>query len=112
MKSKLTISALALALLAGTAWAQGAAKSASKQPTATKAASSQMHTRVASGNIVSVDDNKLVLSHKVKGKAQEMSFDLTPSTHKTGKLQAGSKATVHYRVENGNNVATDVRASS
>ncbi len=106
MKSKLTMCALAVTLLAGAAFAQAPAAKPAKHA---KAASA-MHTRVATGSVVSVDESKLVLSHKVKGKAQEMSFDLNGDTHKMGDLKAGAKATVHYKVDNGSNVATSVTA--
>jgi hypothetical protein len=113
MKSKLILSALAVALLAGTGLAQApATKKPAKKAHAASTAAPKMHTMVASGSIVSVDDSKLVLSHKVKGKAEETTFNLTASTHRQGKLKAGSKATVHYTTEGSDNVATNVKARS
>jgi len=111
MKSKLTMCALTVALCAGVAFAQAPATKAPKH-TKSAAAAAPMHTHVASGTVVSADESKLVLSHKVKGKAQEMSFTLNSDTQKSGDLKAGAKATVHYKTENGQNVATDVKASS
>jgi hypothetical protein len=113
MKSKvLMMSALAVAML-GTVWAQApAAKPAKKAHAASSTASPKMHTRFATGSIVSVDDSKLVLSHKGKGKTEEMTFSLNASTQRQGKLQSGSKATVHYTTEGSDMVATTVKASS
>jgi hypothetical protein len=109
MKTKLTMCALAFTfLLAGAAFAQAPANKPAKHAKAATA----MHTHVASGTVVSADESKLVLSHKVKGKTQEMSFSLSADTQKTGDLKAGAKATVHYRTENGENVATAVNAKS
>jgi hypothetical protein len=109
MKKTLVASVMALALIASAniGWAK-----ASKAPKTTSAATSQPKMKVASGSVVSVDDSKLVISHKVGGKAQETTFALNQDTKKDGELAAGAKATVHYNVVNGENVATAVKAGA
>jgi len=64
----------------------------------------------AKGTIVSMDDNSLVLDHKVKGKDTKTTFVLNADTKKEGKLEPKGKATVHYRVEGDQNIATMVMA--
>ncbi len=69
-------------------------------------------TRQATGTISSADNGKLVLTHKVKGKDEQTSFVMNDQTRKQGDLRSGEKATVHYKVENGENIATVVKAKS
>ena len=106
--SKLAAGLLSLTLIVtGSLWAQ-TPKAKAKDTTTKQAA---MHTRVATGSIVSATDDSLVLSHRVKGQQEQMTFNLTPATKKDGSLDAGAHATIHYNVENGNNVATTVKAT-
>jgi len=64
---------------------------------------------VAIGTITSIDSNQVVISEKVKGKDQSMTFKMDSSTQKTGSLNNGSPVTVQYRTENSQNIATAVR---
>ncbi len=66
-------------------------------------------TLEAKGTVVSVDDNSLVLEHKVQGKDTKTTFVLNAETKKEGKLAPKGKATVHYKVEDGQNIATMVK---
>jgi hypothetical protein len=66
----------------------------------------------ANGTITSIEGNSLVLDHKVKGKDEKTTFTMNDSTKKTGDLVVGAKATVHYTVANGQNVATMVQATA
>jgi len=106
--------AMAVALVAaGSVWAgQTPASKPSAATSAKQAAKRVMRTHVATGSIISANDNTLVLSHRVKGKSEQTSFSLTPATQRKGELKAGSKATVHYNIENGQDVATLVQAGS
>ena len=107
MKRLVTLATGLMLLLAIGAFAQGTAKAPAKAKT--KAAVT-MHQ--ASGTISSVEADKLVLSHKVKGKEEETTFMLNDQTKREGELKAGEKATVHYKVENGQDMATMVKASA
>ena len=103
-KSKQAFSALAIMglLLVGSVFA-GQAKSA-------KPAKATTHD--ASGTVVSVNATSLVISHKVKGKDEQMTFVLNPETKREGKLDVGSHANVKYRSENNENVATMVKGTA
>jgi hypothetical protein len=67
---------------------------------------------IASGTISSIDDNHVVISEKIKGKEQPVTFNMDSSTQKSGNLQAGALVTIQYRTENSQNVATAVRERS
>ena len=103
-KSKQAFSALAIMglLLVGSVFA-GQSKS-------TKPAKATTHD--AAGTVVSVNATSLVISHKVKGKDEQMTFVLNPETKREGKLDVGSHATVKYRSENSENVATMVKGAA
>ena len=88
----------------------GQTKSAAKTPAAAKTKAAP--TKSASGTITSADASKLVLSHKQGTKTEDLTFMLGSATTKKGDLAAGAKATVHYRVENGQNMATSVQATA
>lgn len=93
-------------LLAMAAIAQASAKATAAKEHKAKAEV----TRQASGTITSTDANTLVLSHKVNGKEQQTTFTLNDQTRKQGELRSGEKATVHYKVEGDQNIATMVKA--
>ena len=103
-RTKKAFSALAIMglLLVGGAFAA--------QTKSTKPAKATTHE--ASGTVVSASATSLVISHKVKGKDEQMTFVLNPETKKEGKIDTGSHATVHYRVENSENIATTVKGSA
>ena len=90
--------------------AAGATKGAAKAPAASK--SKAAPTKTATGTIVSADASKLVISHKVGGKSEDMTFSLDASTAKKGDMTPGAKATVKYRAEGGTNMATSVTAAA
>ena len=129
---KNVLAAMAVLALAGSAFAaQGTAtkpaasskatavQSKQAMPAKSKAAAPAGHSKSAkpalhqvTGTVVSADATKLVISHEVKGKREEMSFTLSPDTQKSGTLEYGAHASVKYRVENGENVATWVKVTA
>jgi hypothetical protein len=73
---------------------------------------SKTTTHVSHGTVTSIDNDKLILSHKGKnGKAAERTFMLNSKTEKRGDLKPGSDVSVHYRTENNQLVATSVQAT-
>src|SRR5512135_682719 len=96
MKKVMAVMAGLLLVMAVAAFAQTAKAKAPK-------------TLEAKGTVVSVDDNSLVLDHKVQGKDTKTTFVLNADTKKEGKLAPKGKATVHYKVEGGQNIATMVK---
>ncbi len=63
-----------------------------------------------SGTIVSSSASELVLSSKVNGKTEQETFVINPQTKTRGTLTAGETATVRYKNENGQKVATMISA--
>lgn len=102
---KAVVLAISLVLIMSlAAFAQGTMQKKAPAPKAT--------THQATGTISSVDAASLALTHSVKGKEETTTFVLNDQTKKKGDLKAGEKATVHYMVENGQNVATSVTVSA
>jgi hypothetical protein len=117
-KNKIMAMAASLLLVATSGMAQNATKApaAGQTKSATKApaakAPAKAPTKSMSGTISSADASKLVLSHKAGTKNEDVTFMLGPSTTKTGDMAPGSKATVKYHVESGQNMATSVAATA
>jgi hypothetical protein len=101
---KKAVTFVAVLLFAATmAWA-GQQKPAAKP--AAKAKRPVVHSAV--GEIVSVSDTSLVLSHGLGKAKKETTFTLTSETTKKGEPAAGERARVSYRVEGKEMVATHV----
>ena len=107
---------MALALLGAVttgAYAQtstGAKPKAQSTSTAsTKPAAAASHT--VSGTVKAMDANMLTVTPSGKDKADLMVM-LNSSTTKEGALAVGSKVSVHYKEENGQKIATAVKASA
>jgi hypothetical protein len=99
---------MALALLGAlstAAYAQAPPKTKAKT-TATKAASHSV-----SGTIKAVDANTLTVTRSGKDKG-DLQVMLNSSTKKDGNMAVGSKVSVRYNEENGQNIATAVKASA
>jgi hypothetical protein len=62
------------------------------------------------GKIESLTASRLILASQTKGKEQEMTFALDPETQREGSVAAGTQATVRFRVENNQKIATFVTA--
>ena len=73
--------------------------------------SKNMVIHQVTGTISSVEGNQLVLSHMMKGKEEQSTFVINDQTKKQGECKSGEKATIHYKVENGKDVATMVKVS-
>ena len=86
-----------------------ASSTAAKQ--APPKAPSKSTTHVSRGTITSIDNDRLVLSHKGKnGKTDELTFMLNSKTERKGNLTPGSEVSVHYRSENNQLMATAIQA--
>lgn len=90
---------------------QSSTSTSTTKTTKTKKAKADK-TKVARGKIVSASDTELVISHKVKGQEQNETFAVNSSTQKSGDLNPGEMATVHYTAEGGTNTATMVSAKA
>lgn len=69
-------------------------------------------TMMAKGTVVSADAGSLVITHKVAGKDESMTFALDAQTKKTGDLVKDAVVTVHYTAAGGTNTATSVTATA
>jgi hypothetical protein len=76
---------------------------------ASKKTGTQHSQHMAVGKITSIDANQVVVSEKVKGKDQTMTYKIDSSTQRSGNLTVGTPVTVQYRSENNQNVATTLR---
>ncbi len=108
MKRVATLVTGLILVLALGAFAQGTSKATQTKSTMTPSAT----VMTASGTITKVDANQLVLTRKVRGKEKVTDFVLNDQTKKEGELKAGERATVRYRIENGKDIATMVKAST
>jgi len=69
----------------------------------------QPATHFTQGTIASIDANEMVITKKVRGKAKQASFTLNSETQRNGTLAAGTRVSVQYREQNGQNIAAAVR---
>jgi hypothetical protein len=65
---------------------------------------------VSNVTIVWMNSHSLVVSKTVKGKLEEVRFVLNSETVRKGDLRIGSHVTVHYTIQNHENIATSVQA--
>ena len=105
-KDKVLALAAAVLLTTSSGFAQATKAPASKSAPAPKPAKPTTHT--TNGTITSMDASRLVISQKKGGKTEDLTLMLNSSTTKTGDLAPGAKVSVHYRVDNGQNIATSV----
>lgn len=107
--SRTLIAAAAVLLLGGITLA---APANTQQATATNNGSSMTKTSThhERGVVESMTDTDLTLTHMYKGKTETSTFKLDPSTKKMGTIDKGSHVEVFYKNENGEHVATEVRA--
>ncbi len=107
--SRTLIAAAAVLLMGGITFA---APTARKQTSDTNANSSMTKTSTHHewGVVDSMTDTDLTLTHTYKGKTETSTFKLDPSTKKMGTIDKGSHVEVFYKNENGEHVATEVRA--
>ena len=67
-----------------------------------------INRHVAVGTVSSIDNNRVVIEERVKGKERPMTFMLKPSTKEVGNVTTGSRVSVHYRYQNHEKVATSI----
>src|SRR3989304_2525120 len=105
-----TLAVLCLALSGAAFASQGKAASSTAKTTTAKSpavpAKTATKTMSASGTVVSSSANSLVISHKVKGKDEQMTFSMDSATQKERTITDGANVSVKYHSENGTNMAT------
>src|SRR5262245_10467999 len=75
--------------------------------TKTKATKGAMHR--ATGTVTSIDNDKLVLNHKVSGKTEDETIMLNSDTKKPSDVKTGDRVSVQWRDENNQKIATTIR---
>src|SRR5207244_12120418 len=82
---------------------------ANSNPPANPQAKTQPATHFTQGTITSIDANAVVITKKVRGKAEQERFTLNSQTQRNGNLAAGTRVSVQYREQNGQKIAAAVR---
>jgi hypothetical protein len=85
------------------------AKASTNPPASPQAKTSQPATHFTQGTIASIDANQLVITKKVRGKAQQVTFAINSETQRSGNLATGSRVSVQYREIDRRNIAAAVR---
>jgi hypothetical protein len=85
------------------------AKVNSNPPANPQAKSTQPATHFTQGTITSIGANEVVITRKVRGKAEQAKFNISSQTQRNGNLATGTRVSVQYRDHNGQNIAAAVR---
>lgn len=104
--SRILTAAAAVLLMGGIAFASPAPK----QTNHLNSSSAVMKTHHESGVIQSITDTDLTLTHTYKGKTENLAFKIDTNTKKIGNVDTGSRVEVYYKNENGDHVATEIKA--
>ncbi|PYS41121.1 MAG: hypothetical protein DMG14_08355 [Acidobacteria bacterium] len=78
-------------------------------PASPQAKTSQPATHFTQGTITSIEANQLVITRKIRGKAEQVSFQINSQTQRSGNLVAGNRVSVQYREADHQNIAATVR---
>lgn len=103
------VGSLTVALCAAVLASQQDTKASPNPPAAPQAKTAQPATHFTQGTITSIDANQMVLTKKVRGKTEQMSFAINSQTQRIGNLAAGTRVSVQYRESDSQNVAAAVR---
>ena len=87
----------------------GAQKANPNPPASPQAKTPQPATHFTQGTITSIDANQMVITRKVRGKAEQVTFAINLQTQRSGNLAAGSRVSVQYREADRQNTAAAVR---
>ena len=97
--------ALTTAMLA----AQTNAKASLTPPANPQAKKTQPATHFTQGTITSIQANQLVITRKIRGKPEQVTFAINSQTQQSGNLVPGARVSVQYREQDHQNVAAAVR---
>ena len=103
--------AFAIVVTLGTAVsaAQKQPKANQNPPAGPQAKTSQPATHFTQGTITSIEANLLVITRKIRGKAEQVSFQINSQTQRSGNLVSGNRVSVQYREADHQNIAATVR---
>ena len=103
------IAGLTVTLSAAVLAAQKDTKANVHPPATPLAKTSQPATHFTQGTIASIEANQLVITKKVRGKAQQVTFAIDSQTQRSGNLVAGTRVSVQYRETDKQKIAAAVR---
>jgi hypothetical protein len=106
------ISALAVTLSTAISAAQRNDKTNTNLPAAPPAKTRQPATHFTQGTITSIEANQMVITRKIRGKAEQITFAMDSQTQRSGNLVPGSRVSVQYREADHRNIAAAVREMS
>src|SRR5689334_1725971 len=111
LKKLALIGSLTLALGVPGWAAQKDTKAKGNPPAATETKTKTTHGAMhrATGMVTSIDNDKLVLNHKVNGKTEDATIMLNSDTKKPSDLKTGDRVSVQWRDENNQKIATTVK---
>src|SRR5262245_36630985 len=89
--------------------AQKTSKANANPPASPQAKTTQPATHFTQGTITSIEANQMVITKKVRGKAQPVAFAIDSQTQRFGNLVAGTRVSVQYREVEHQNIAAAVR---
>lgn len=98
-------------LMAGVTLAAPTAKQTASAASSSGSSVTKTKVHHAFGVVDSITDADLTVIHTYKGKKQDLAFKLDSSTKKVGTIDKGSHVEVYYKLENGDNVATEIKAA-
>jgi len=103
------IGGLTVTLSAAVLAAQKDTKANRNPPAAPQAKTSQPATHFTQGTITSIEANQMVITKKVRGKAEQATFAIDSQTQRSGNLAGGTRVSVQYREGGSQKIAAAVR---
>ena len=103
------IGGLSIALCVAVFGGQKNTKANPNLPASPQAKTIQPATHFTQGTITSIDANQMVITKKVRGKAEQVTFAMNSQTQQSGNLAAGTRVSVQYREGGSQKIAAAVR---
>src|SRR6266581_814464 len=103
------IGGLSIALCVAVFGGQKNTKANPNLPASPQAKTIQPATHFTQGTITSIEANQMVITKKVRGKAEQVTFATNSQTQRSGNLAAGTRVSVQYREGGSQKIAAAVR---
>ena len=103
------IGGLSIALCVAVFGGQKNTKANPNLPASPQAKTIQPATHFTQGTITSIEANQMVITRKVRGKAEQVTFAMNSQTQQSGNLAAGTRVSVQYREGGSQKIAAAVR---
>ena len=103
------IGGLSTALCAAVLGGQKDSKANPNLPASPQAKTIQPAMHFTQGTITSIEANQMVITKKVRGKAEQATFAIDSQTQRSGNLAGGTRVSVQYREGGSQKIAAAVR---